>query len=137
MYDRVLVGVDDSDDADAAIEYALRAAEQADAELHALFVVDTRRFGEPALSSYELFVDAVEDDGHDLLTEFARRAGERGIDARTRRCHGVPDEEIRAYAADVDVDLAVLGHRGRTHTKSGQFVTASPADETDRTTELS
>jgi nucleotide-binding universal stress UspA family protein len=125
MYDRVLVGIDDSDDAERAIEYALRAAEQAGAELHALFVVDTRRFGETALSSYELFVDEVEDQGHDLLAALSRRADERGLDVATRCCHAVPDEEVRAYAAAVDADLLVAGYRGRSHSRPGRF-TADP-----------
>jgi len=63
MYDTVLVGTDGSASANRAVTHALDEAEQHDAALHAIFVVDTGRYAEPALSSSELVTDEIEDWG--------------------------------------------------------------------------
>jgi nucleotide-binding universal stress UspA family protein len=133
MYDTVLVGVDGSDDSNRAIEHALALAERHDARIHALFVVDTRQYGEPALSTVEIVTDEIEDYGHDLLNELADRADNRGVQVTSRVCHGTPDEELLAAAEDVDVDVIVVGYRGQTHEQPGRL--GSTADALIRTTD--
>lgn len=115
MYDTVLVPVDGSDSANRAAEHGLEIAERFDAALHVLFVVDTRMYGEPSLSSTEIVVDEVEDHGHSLVDEIADLADNRGIETATRVCHGVPAAEIVEYGNEVDADVVVMGYQGRTH----------------------
>jgi nucleotide-binding universal stress UspA family protein len=115
MYDSILVPTDGSDGANRAVEHALDLAEHYDATVHALYVVDTRKYGEPALSSVELVVEELEDQGHDLLDDLADRADNRDITVETRVCHGIPHDEIDDYASTVDADLVVLGFQGQTH----------------------
>lgn len=117
MYDTILVPTDGSEDADRAVRYALEQAARFDAALHTLFVVDTRLHGEPALSSTELVVDDLEDEGQRLLDAVRERADERGVDVVTRCCHGVPHEEIVEYGAEVEADAIFLGYQGRGHTR--------------------
>jgi nucleotide-binding universal stress UspA family protein len=100
---------------DRATEHALALAERFDAALHALYVVDTRRYGEPGLSSTELVVDDLEDYGHELVTTVADRAGDRGIEVVTACRHGRPDETIHEYADEVEADAVVVGYRGHGH----------------------
>jgi nucleotide-binding universal stress UspA family protein len=103
--------VDRTGKVDRAIDHAVDLAARTGGTVHALYVVDTGRYGEPALSSAELVVDAAEDAGHDLLAAVDRRGRERGVTVRTRRCHGRPNEELAAYAAEIDADAVVLAGR--------------------------
>jgi len=63
MYDTILVPTDGSDPANRAVEHALALADRYDARVHALYCVETHRYGEPALSSTEIVLDQLEDQG--------------------------------------------------------------------------
>ena len=115
MYETILVPMDGSDGSNRAAEHALELADRFDSTLHALFVVDTRRYGEPGLSSTEIVVDELEDHGHALVDDFASRADNIDVETETRVCHGVPHDEIIEYATDVDADVIVMGYQGHTH----------------------
>ncbi|MDS0477155.1 universal stress protein [Natrinema sp. 1APR25-10V2] len=132
MYDVILVGTDGSEPANRAVEHALSLAEQYGAEVHVLSVVDTGRYGEPALSSTELVVDDLEDQSTDLLVEVEERAADQGVDVVTTCCHGNPHEKITAYADEIDADLTLLGSHGRSQT--GHHI-GSVADRVTRTIE--
>ena len=115
LYDTILVPYDGSDGANRAIEHAFDLAQQYDATVHGLFVVDTRSYGEPARSSVELVVGEVEDEGHRLLERVADRAAARGVVFDHAVSHGVPQDAILARADELDADLVVLGYQGQTH----------------------
>jgi len=91
--------------------YALDRAVRDGATIHALHVVDTDRYGEPALSSGEVLLDEAEDAGRACLNNFAARCAARGITCETRCCHGRRGEEILRYAQEHDVDVVVLERR--------------------------
>jgi nucleotide-binding universal stress UspA family protein len=107
----ILLPLDGSERSTRAGDAALDRAETADCTVHALYVVDTARYGEPALSSAETLVDEAEDRGRDRLAEFAARGRDRGVDVETRCCHGRPAEELLAYARAVDADEVLLYRR--------------------------
>ncbi|WP_267643361.1 universal stress protein [Haloarchaeobius amylolyticus] len=121
MYDRILVATDGSADANRAATHALEQAERHGAELHALFVVDTDRYAEPALSSTELDTTEIEDWGGEQLDEIVDRGEQLGLTVTTRCCHGKPYVEIINYADEVDADLIVLGYHGHSHTETEQI----------------
>jgi Universal stress protein UspA and related nucleotide-binding proteins len=121
MYDRILVATDGSADANRAATHALEQANQHDTDLHALFVVDTDRYAEPALSSVELETIEIEDWGNEELSEIADRGEQLGIAVTTTCSHGKPYLEIINYADEIDADLIVLGYHGHSHTESGQI----------------
>jgi len=116
-FDRILVPTDGSDAADHALEYALHLAAHTGATLHALYVVDTRLYGDSGFSSLDVMVTDVEDHGVEILDEVASRAEEDVIPIERRSCHGIPDEEIEDYAREIDADIVVMGFQGETHTK--------------------
>lgn len=118
MYDTILVAVDGSAPSNRAVVHALDLAEQYGADLHAIFVVDTSRYGEPALSNDELVIVEIEDRGHDLLEAIDERAEKQDVDVVTHCCHGVPHREIIAYADEIDADAIVLGYQGHSHTRT-------------------
>lgn len=114
MFQRILVPVDGSEKADRAVEYALELANRHDGRLHALYVVDTTVYGEPALSSTESVLTELEDHGNDVLDDVVETAEYSAIEVTTRCCHGDPAEEIVAYADTEDVDVIVMGAQGAT-----------------------
>lgn len=121
MYETILVPIDGSDGGDRAVEHALELSERYDAGIHVLYVVDTSRYGEPALSSTEIVVDALEDEGTALLKDVAERADDHGIEVTLKSCHGAPYVEIIEYADEIDADLVVMGHQGRAQRPEGQI----------------
>ena len=115
MYDTILVGTDGSASANRAVVHALDQAEQYDSTLHAIFVVDTGRYDETALSSAEIVINELEDLGQMLLEEIETRAADLGVEHVSRCCHGDPHAEIIGYADSIDADLIVLGFQGQSH----------------------
>ncbi|WP_225334021.1 universal stress protein [Halomicrobium urmianum] len=132
MYDTILVPSDGSERASEALDVALDTAEQHGADVHALFVVDTQLYGEPALSSFELFIDEIEDQSRELLDEIVDRGAERGVTVTPEMRHGAPAESIMAYADEVDADLVVMGYQGETHRRQMGSVVEQVLDDTDR-----
>jgi nucleotide-binding universal stress UspA family protein len=121
MYDTILVATDGSADANRAATHALEQAEQHDATLHGIFVVDTDRFSEPALSSGEMETIQEEEWGQEQLDEIEARGEDLGVDVTLQNCHGKPYEEIITYADEVDADLLVLGFHGQSHASGDQI----------------
>lgn len=115
MYDTILVATDGSGPANRAVTHALEQAEQAEATLHAIFVVDTDQYAEPALSSIEIETNAIEDWGQTELDEAAVRGDSLGVDVVTKCCHGKPHVEIIGYSDEIDADLIVIGYQGHSH----------------------
>ncbi|MFB6170609.1 MAG: universal stress protein [Haloarculaceae archaeon] len=112
MYTTIVHPTDGSTGARRAADHAIELAQDHDATLHIVSVVDRRRFEEPALSSAELAVDAIEDQAHGHVESLRRRAESEGVQVHTRVSHGVPADEILDYARQVGADAIVLGTRG-------------------------
>jgi len=87
----------------------------------ALYCVETHRYGEPALSSTEIVLERLEEEGAAMLAELADRADNVGIDWTSTVCHGLPWEEIHEKADEVDADLIVLGYQGQSHQRSSKI----------------
>lgn len=113
MHERILVPMGESDAGREAFEHGLTMAEREGADLHLLHVVDTNRYGEPALSSVELVVDAQADAGGEVLRRQAGRAQSHGVDTVAHNCHGDPTSEVLQYVDEHDVDAVVLCRPGR------------------------
>ena len=121
MYERILIPTDGSDVAEAAVEHALDLAEQYDAEVHALYVVDIDsvnlglgteqvdrlrqgRFGE---------MGELKEQADEATGVVADRGEERGIDVVEHVAGGRPHKVIGDYAENHDIDLIVMGSHGR------------------------
>lgn len=121
MYDTILVPIDGSDPANRAIEHALSHAREYGAEIHAMYVVETNRYGEPALSSTELVIEELEEYGQMMIDRLVDRADNEGIHVKGECRHGTPHEEIIAYADEIDADLIILGYQGQSHDIEGHI----------------
>jgi nucleotide-binding universal stress UspA family protein len=110
MYERILIPTDGSDHSDLAIDHAMDLAEQFDATIHALFVVEETG---PS-GHWDFAVENQETVGEAALDAVVTLGDERGVHIKRHLRRGTPSEEIVDAATDYDVDLIVMGTQGRT-----------------------
>ncbi|MFB6108881.1 MAG: universal stress protein [Haloplanus sp.] len=115
MPQKVLVPVDESEQAKKALDYAIETHGEGDITLlHVLSVPS--RIHPLRKSGYEGIEQVVEDakeDAEQLLGELQSRAAEQGVDVTTDTAQGSVAKEIVAYAEEGDFDLIVIGSHGR------------------------
>ncbi|MFC6784530.1 universal stress protein [Halobaculum halobium] len=112
MYDRILVATDGSDNAQRATRRALDLARQYGAELHAVYVIETRTEYDNAIVDPDTVRQNLRADGEEALAS-VRTEGEPDGSVITSIREGVPHEELLSYAEDQGVDLVVVGAKGR------------------------
>jgi nucleotide-binding universal stress UspA family protein len=115
MSKRLLVPVDGSDPADAALEFAL--GEYPDADITALSVTDPTDVGygsvEAAPSTFEHLQRSAEERAEAVLEAARETAAERGIELATETVIGMPSRAIVEWAEHNEVDGIVIGSHGR------------------------
>ena len=115
MYERILIPVDGSDDAERGVEHGIDLAASVGATLHLLYVVEEG--GNPWLSeAMDDQQERAKEYGQKILNEVSDRATDAGVEVVTEvqvgpRVH----EKITAYSEDEGMDLVVMGsgYRGR------------------------
>lgn len=112
-YDRVLVPTDGNDGVEQALGHAVRLADDHDATVHALSVVD-RRLTRAAADAREEVADRLRERSEAAVADVAATVEEAGLAVETAVRDGVPDKVIVAYADEVDADVVVIGTYGRT-----------------------
>jgi universal stress protein A len=115
-FKRILVPHDFSDDASAALDFAIELAKQLGGELH---LVHAYRLPIEVFSPYGVAIpDSVMPElrkGAELrLKELAARVEAAGLTARVHLREGAPAEVIAESARELGADLIVMGTRGRT-----------------------
>jgi nucleotide-binding universal stress UspA family protein len=93
MFTRLLVGLDDSPNADEALEQAVHLAQRFKAKILVAHIKERTP------------------DSAELLQRAAERVGDAGLEVETVQRKGHPDVELAALAHDVDTVL--VGRRGR------------------------
>jgi len=109
MYERILVPTDGSATAEAAMEQATALATTFDAEVHVLHVIDTRRYD----TSIESAVEPLRERGEEYVERLAEIAGAADVPFTTAIELGRPAHRILEYVTEHDLDLVVMGTRGR------------------------
>lgn len=119
MYETILVAIDDSEPAGAALEHAIDLASAVGAQLHVLSVVEPSsplRFG---VGEVDELNDAVREMVENVIAAADGHAGRSGdgdegddleIHPEIRR--GRPSEIVLAYAEEIDADVLLVGQRG-------------------------
>jgi nucleotide-binding universal stress UspA family protein len=117
VYTDVLIPTDGSEQAKQAAIRGVDLAEQYDATVHIIYVIEHLPT-ELAVHEYdENTMNDLEQAGTEITGELTARAVEREVDAVDDTLHGIPHREILDYAAMHDIDLIVLGTHGRTGVK--------------------
>jgi nucleotide-binding universal stress UspA family protein len=110
---RILVGVDGSPESRRAADQAAELARPLEAKLLLAYVVSLPAALGPEpieLSGWEIAERA---HARDLLEELGGHYQEQGIGIETAMPSGAPAETLAEMAAADDVELVVVGHRGR------------------------
>ncbi|EMA46125.1 universal stress protein [Halococcus saccharolyticus] len=112
MYDRILVPTDGSPGADRVVDHAAELAAIHDAELHAIYVVNTAGYaGLPADTAIEGLGSMLNEQGEAALDRAEERVGDVPIERVL--VDGPPSTEIVEYAESEGCDLIVMGTHGR------------------------
>jgi nucleotide-binding universal stress UspA family protein len=106
---KILVGLDGSQAAQTALDFAADLAAHYDAELHILSVGELPEIGDDIET--EAIVDKAEAAAQDILGSITTRYP--GVFVITAARVGHAAEHLLRYADENDVDHIVLGHRGR------------------------
>ncbi|MFP8888712.1 universal stress protein [Natrialbaceae archaeon A-CW2] len=113
MYDSVLLPTDGSQASERALEYAIDLAQQYDAALHVMYVIDKAVFAGDVETG--TIVTQFEQVGQSVLEEVETEATRAGIETTiTHLGRGSPHEAILKYTEEEDIDVVVMGTRGRT-----------------------
>ena len=116
MYERILLPTDGSEVAESAASHAMALAAATGARLHVLSVVDAEAIGivTPVALDLDEVRTSLRHASEEATAAVAEAAEAAGVDVVEAVEVGVPDGEIRDYAATHDVDLVVMGTHGRT-----------------------
>ncbi len=112
MYSQILVPTDGSPASDAAIEHAIDLAQQYDARLHALYVVDGAAYSTLEAGA-EIVVEALESEGNKATTRVADAAADAGVECTSTVTTGTAYRSIIDYVEDNEIDIVVMGTHGR------------------------
>jgi nucleotide-binding universal stress UspA family protein len=111
MYDKILFPTDGSDYAESVLEYALQIATEHEATIHILNVADT---GQDSVSVIRgQVIDALEEEGKDIVEKAAGRAREQGISVVADVLQGTPHNTIVDYSDQYGLDCIVMPTHGR------------------------
>ena len=124
MYDRILVPVDGSDPATAALDHALDIAVAHGVTVDVLHVADTNIPSQTRIGTD--VVDALVEEGAQIVTDARERAEDLDMTIHTEVVQGEPTEAIIGYAEDNDHDLIVMGSRGQRNLN--EYVLGSTTD---------
>ena len=109
MYERILVPTDGSPAAEAAIAEAIALARAHDAEVHVLHVIDTWHYD----TSIESAVEPLEEEGKRYVDRLAAAVRDAGVHGTVAVERGRPARHVLDYVDEHDVDLVVMGTKGR------------------------
>lgn len=130
---RIMVYVDGSEESIAAAAYAVVLAKQTGAELHALYVVNTRALKD--LVNAKIFLSSEQDEYQQDLEADASRyldytvklGADRGVTVQASRADGTVNQEIKKQLDLIEADLLVIGELARIRSRRDEFF-----DESER-----
>ena len=114
-YTRLLCPVDFSDSSEAALQFACSLAEEADARLTIVHVFDWRPDDDLLTARFDTaaYFEELEREARERLARLVTDETRVWCRPETVTAHGKPYREVLALADAHDVDLIVLGVRGR------------------------
>lgn len=117
MYEQILIAIDGSDTALRATDHALDLARQYGAEIHAVYVIETRTEYDNAIVDPDTVQQNLREEGEEALSTVQQR-GEPDVPVVTSIKEGTPHEEVLAYIDDQGIDLVVVGAKGKSAFKT-------------------
>ena len=116
-FTKILTAIDFSENSECAFDYALTLANQFNAELTIVHVinepVDLRGFYVPHIS-FEQLEKEIEESAEKMMETFCATKLGTFTNYKTAIVTGIPYDEITAAASRINASLVVLGTHGRT-----------------------
>lgn len=135
MYDRILIPTDGSDATAGAITYGIDMAQLFDADIHTLYVVDTREMTDRLREEHrETITSAAEKIGRHATEAIAKQGHELQIEVTRAIRHGAPSDIIIEYAKETASDVIIMGTHGRTGQE--RFFLGSTAERVVKTADI-
>lgn len=131
-YDRILIPTDGSDTATVAVDHGLTIAEQYDATIHVLSVVDLSAVA----GSYSVapMIESWKERCERTVEGVAEESENRGLDVVTDVVEGTPYRAIQKYIESEEIDLVTMGTHGRTGLR--RYLIGSVTARTVRTSDI-
>jgi nucleotide-binding universal stress UspA family protein len=114
MYDRILLPTDGSAGTRTTIDHATSLAQDNDATVYVLYVVDRRLSLAAADDAENDVMESLERDGQRALERVGSALDEAGAEYETALREAVPHRGILSHAREKDVDVIVMGTHGKT-----------------------
>jgi nucleotide-binding universal stress UspA family protein len=119
--------VDGTEEAITAAQYAVCLAKSTGADLHALYVINTRALND--LVKARIFLDSEEEEYHHDLESDAERylmhvdklSSRKGVSATLEKRSGTVHQEIKKYAEEIDADLLLIGELSHVRSRRDEF----------------
>jgi nucleotide-binding universal stress UspA family protein len=113
-FDDILVPTDGSKSSRRAAAQAIKFARRNDATLHVLYAMDMGDAGYVAVpSDIEETRKRLEQKGREYVSDIEALAAESDVRVMTKVTSDTPIEAIHKYVDENDIDLVVMGKRGR------------------------
>ncbi len=115
LIERLVVYVDGSEESIAAAQYGIMVASETKAELHAVYVVNTRAISELVKSKIFLDIEQteytqdMEADADRYLHMVERMGNTKGVSVQIEKLTGSVHSELRNYIKEHDIDLLLVG----------------------------
>jgi nucleotide-binding universal stress UspA family protein len=124
---RILLYIDGTEETITAAQYGICLAKSTGAELHALYVVNTRALGD--LVKARIFLDSeeeeyrrdLESDAERYLKEVQKLAGRKGVELQVEKQRGTVHQEIKKRIEELDADLLLIGEISHVRSRRDEF----------------
>ena len=115
LYKKILIATDGSENTKKAVDYGIELARIAEAEVHAVYVLDAGAFATlPMDAAWESMYELIRAEGSEALKHVEDQGMESGVPAQCSILEGHPASEIVLYAQEHEIDLIVMGTLGKT-----------------------
>ena len=115
LYNKILVATDGSANTARAIRYGIELARVADADVCAVYVLDTSVFASmPMDAAWTSMYELLRAEGNEALKNVEEKCEQSSVPFEGVVLDGHPAHEIVDYACENEIDLIVMGTLGKT-----------------------
>ena len=124
---KILVYVDGSEESVTAAQYAVCLSKSTGAELHALYVINTRALNDLVKariflsSEQDEYRDDLESDAERYLNHVSKLASRKGVEVQTRKVSGTVHQEIKKLIEELPADLLIIGEISHVRSRRDEF----------------
>ncbi len=124
---KILIYVDGSEESVTAAQYAVCLSRSTGAELHALYVVNTRALNDLVKariflsSEQDEYRDDLESDAERYLNHVSKLASRKGVELQTHKVSGTVHQEIKKLIEELPADLLIIGEISHVRSRRDEF----------------